>query len=573
MAEELNFNVKTNIEDAAKDAKKLGDNIEGAAKKTDKLEGATKKGEGGFKKLSTAVKGFGLALKAAGIGLVIAAFVALKEAIGKNQRVMDGVNAIMGTISLTFNQVVEVLIDVYDWVTDSTEKFDSLGKVIKGLITIQLAPLKMAFLAIKMGVQGAMLAWEDSFLGGKDPEKIKKLQADIKETANQMGTVAVAAFNAGKDIATNIGGAFTEVVDIYGETRKRMTKIDVKANHETSKAQIEARNNAIIAAAAQQGIVEQKDREAALQRKIRDDVRITFAERIEANKKLNTVLDEQEEAMLKNADLMIKAAKMERDANKGSVELQAAYIEALNERKAVLATIEGFREEQLMNEAGLELELAALKKQLFEAGLEGQELELVALKNAYDEKVEMARLAGEDITAITEKYKSDEAAINKKYSKEELKFSEMTQEQQLGIMSKTAGDLATILGEESAAGKAAAIAQATIQTYLGATKAFSSMSSIPVVGPALGAIAAAAAVAAGIANVKAIIATGDGGGSVPAAPSGGGGGGATPSTTVASGAFTLGEGEAPEPVQAFVVTDDMTNNQNKLANIRRRATI
>jgi len=277
--------------------------------------------------------------------------------------------------------------------------------------------------------------------------------------------------------------------------------------------------------------------------------------------------------MLKNADLMIKAAKMERDANKGSVELQAAYITALNERKAVLATIEGFREEQLMNEAGLELELAALKKQLFEAGLEGQELELVALKNAYDEKVEMARLAGEDITAITEKYKSDEAAINKKYSKEELKFSEMTQEQQLGIMSKTAGDLATILGEESAAGKAAAIAQATIQTYLGATKAFSSMSSIPVIGPALGAVAAAAAVAAGIANVKAIIATGDGGGSVPAAPSGGGGGGATPSTTVASGAFTLGEGEAPEPVQAFVVTDDMTNNQNKLANIRRRATI
>ena len=573
MAEELNFNVKTNIEDAAKDAKKLGDNIEGAAKKTDKLEGATKKGEGGFKKLSTAVKGFGLALKAAGIGLVIAAFVALKEAIGKNQRVMDGVNAIMGTISLTFNQVVEVLIDVYDWVTDSTEKFDSLGKVIKGLITIQLAPLKMAFLAIKMGVQGAMLAWEDSFLGGKDPEKIKKLQADIKETANQMGTVAVAAFNAGKDIATNIGGAFTEVVDIYGETRKRMTKIDVKANHETSKAQIEARNNAIIAAAAQQGIVEQKDREAALQRKIRDDVRITFAERIEANKKLNTVLDEQEKAMLKNADLMIKAAKIERDANKGNVELEAAYITALNEKKAVLATIEGFREEQLMNEAGLELELAALKKQLFEAGLEGQELELVALKNAYDEKVEMARLAGEDITAITEKYKSDEAAINKKYSKEELKFSEMTQEQQLGIMSKTAGDLATILGEESAAGKAAAIAQATIQTYLGATKAFSSMSSIPVIGPALGAVAAAAAVAAGIANVKAIIATGDGGGSVPAAPSGGGGGGATPSTTVASGAFTLGEGEAPEPVQAFVVTDDMTNNQNKLANIRRRATI
>jgi hypothetical protein len=29
----------------------------------------------------------------------------------------------------------------------------------------------------------------------------------------------------------------------------------------------------------------------------------------------------------------------------------------------------------------------------------------------------------------------------------------------------------------------------------------------------------------------------------------------------------------PDPIQAYVVTDDMTNSQNKLAQIRRRATI
>jgi len=40
-----------------------------------------------------------------------------------------------------------------------------------------------------------------------------------------------------------------------------------------------------------------------------------------------------------------------------------------------------------------------------------------------------------------------------------------------------------------------------------------------------------------------------------------------------SGAFELGGGEAPEAVKAFVVTDEMTNSQNQLANIRRRATI
>jgi len=39
------------------------------------------------------------------------------------------------------------------------------------------------------------------------------------------------------------------------------------------------------------------------------------------------------------------------------------------------------------------------------------------------------------------------------------------------------------------------------------------------------------------------------------------------------GAFTLGGGVEPEPARAYVVSDDITNNQNKLAIIRRRATI
>lgn len=56
----------------------------------------------------------------------------------------------------------------------------------------------------------------------------------------------------------------------------------------------------------------------------------------------------------------------------------------------------------------------------------------------------------------------------------------------------------------AAIGKAAAIAQATINTYQAATGAYSSLASIPYVGPALGAAAAAAAVAAGLANIAQI---------------------------------------------------------------------
>ncbi len=53
-------------------------------------------------------------------------------------------------------------------------------------------------------------------------------------------------------------------------------------------------------------------------------------------------------------------------------------------------------------------------------------------------------------------------------------------------------------------GKAAAIAQATVQTFLGATQAFTSLSSIPIVGPVLGAVAAAAAIASGMNQISQI---------------------------------------------------------------------
>ena len=57
---------------------------------------------------------------------------------------------------------------------------------------------------------------------------------------------------------------------------------------------------------------------------------------------------------------------------------------------------------------------------------------------------------------------------------------------------------------------------------------------------------------------------------------GGGGGGAVPQTPapqMMSGAFEMTGVVEPEPLRAFVVTDEMTSSQNQLANIRRRATI
>ena len=54
---------------------------------------------------------------------------------------------------------------------------------------------------------------------------------------------------------------------------------------------------------------------------------------------------------------------------------------------------------------------------------------------------------------------------------------------------------------------------------------------------------------------------------------GGGAAAAPPAPQMMSGAFELTGGAEPEPVQAYVVSDDITNSQNSLEIIRRRATI
>lgn len=83
--------------------------------------------------------------------------------------------------------------------------------------------------------------------------------------------------------------------------------------------------------------------------------------------------------------------------------------------------------------------------------------------------------------------------------------------QRVGAVKDMFGNLSTLMSSGNRqmfeVGKAAAIAQATMDTFSGAQSAFTSLAGIPVVGPALGIAAAAAAVAAGVMRVNQIQAT------------------------------------------------------------------
>jgi hypothetical protein len=147
----------------------------------------------------------------------------------------------------------------------------------------------------------------------------------------------------------------------------------------------------------------------------------------------------------------------------------------------------------------------------------------------------------------------------------------------------TLSGLADLLGKETAAGKAAAVASATISTFLSAQKAYESTVGIPIVGPVLAPINAALAIAGGIKSVKSILAVktpnGGGGGSAPTinAPAGGSAPlAAAPTFNVVgtSGqnqiAQTLG---SQAPVKAYVVSNDVTTAQSLDRNIVKTATL
>jgi hypothetical protein len=587
MAKEvLELTVKSNIGKVTKETDDLGKSIGKASDETKdldkRLEETSNSGSKGFRAIGTAVKGFGMALKAAGIGLVIGLFVSLKESLERNQKVMDTVNTIMGTISTTFNQVANVLVEVFNWTTKSTDRFDGLGKTLSGLVTLALTPLKVAFFGLKLGIQEVQLAWE-KWVGGADPKKIAELKKEINETTDSLVKIAKEAVSAGADIYNNIGDAIGEIGAIGKKAIEGISEISIKSNYELAKATTAATKAALFAAAEFAKLNAEKLKEAELFRQIRDDETKTFAERIQANKDLKKSLEEQQKLQSEQIQKQVTAAALAVKQN-GNDENKLALMEAQNAQLELEETITGQLSEQKTNQVSLEKELAEIKKEITNAALDGIALELEELKNSYEMQLEMARKAGEDTIALDEKYAKDKKAILEAAAKNEEDILDAANKKEkdrkkalqsfnVGMAQQGLQVIADAAGEGTALAKAAAIAQATISGVQGVQAAFTAANAnVALTATTVGAYPITMAALAGVfaaANI-AKIASG-----TPASPSDAP---PPPSTTtpapqMMSGAFQLGGGVKPEPLEAYVITDKMTSSQSQLANIRRRATI
>ncbi len=221
------------------------------------------------------------------------------------------------------------------------------------------------------------------------------------------------------------------------------------------------------------------------------------------------------------------------DANNEIIESTASFIDDQAEIEATAV------EAKLLN---LDNEYELTKTHLF-AKLD---LERQMLIEKEKQEIAFAESIGASTTLIAEKYRDAQSELD------QAEF-----DARLELAAGFAGNIAQIAGENTAIGKAAAIAETTINTYRSATAAYASLAGIPVVGPVLGAAAAGAAVAAGLANVKKIIGVKSG---LPGDTGRGGAssGGGAPAIPIPVKATTVN----PDLNQGIISRENYVNSQN-----------
>lgn len=218
---------------------------------------------------------------------------------------------------------------------------------------------------------------------------------------------------------------------------------------------------------------------------------------------------------------------------------------------------------------------------LIQSAYDRAQAELEIQREADIEKITQAGATAEEIARINQRYDNQSKKLEQQNSDFKEALNEQDVDNALAAGSQVLGGIIDIVGEGSAVGKAAAIAQTTIDTYGSATAAYKSVVGIPVVGPALAPVAAGVAVAAGLMSIKKIVSTKTPGNkssgsvpsvTVPTAPP------INPETALQAGAaadeaeneVTLGEqtgSGGATVVRAYVVSSEVTDQQEADAKI------
>ena len=473
------------------DAEEALKRLEAVEKELSQISKTSKETAKGTTLVSKGFRGIGLAWKAIGIGAVISALQFLADKLSANQEVLDTVATASAVFGDVLNRLAKPIIEV-----------------IKGL-----------------GLLGQAVT--------------KVFKGEFQEASD----LAVTAFD---NVKTSVTGSSTSLKD-FVETSKQAAQETLQF----AKNLIAMQKEVKLAEADQRQLQLIYQRDAELQRQIRDDVNLTIEERIAANERLGRILDEQFEAERSLVLKKIKVAEIELSRNKDNIDLQVALKNAKTDLFELEERITGQRSEQLVNLTALENEY---KESVKETGIQ--------LKANVDTTVE----TNDEIIRIQDK--RIENLIENDNEERELRAQqiEAVKAMEIGAAQSILTSLGTLAGEGTKMAKATALSQIlinTAQAISGAIKAGAGLTF-----PAnLGAIATGvASVLSGIASAKAIFKKVPGGGNdvdtpqnVNTAVQEATGIGALTPNIEAIEQPELGGGQTT--VQAFVVENDISNAQ------------
>ena len=370
---------------------------------------------------------------------------------------------------------------------------------------------------------------------------------------------------------------------------------------------VEMRNELELAEAEQRRFMLQKQREAEVQRQIRDNIELDIEARMEANDKIAVILDQQLRGELKLAKTRIDLREAELAINEESIPAQAARIDALAEEEDILERIAGITSEQKTNAAALRAEEQALAEERAEGVSGAREYmlfienpwyagigaELSAAADEYQEHLESMReflrhnnaeMTAEQIENHEEMIRLEQA-YQKKLSKITKQEAEIRRDGQIQAAQATANALGQIAGfleqqgeEGVAAAKAFAVAELAINTAVaistaiaGATQAASAggpaapFLQVAYIASMVGAVVGAMVQATQILNTAPGPSAGTVSASAPSAPS------VAPVTTSTT-EITNAEAAQLAPVQAFVVESQLSGSQENIQQIQNQAT-
>ena len=403
MAQKLIIDLEARTNKAEKNIETMNSEVLTLEKNVQKTEKAFEGVEKATKDTAKGVKRIGATLKAIGIGLLLAAFAQLKEVFAENQKITDAFNTTFNFLSVAFNDFFNFLdknLSVATGFMDQLFGNETLKQVGEFAYTIGVVLIT----GIKNLLQGI---WD---LG----------EAVLHLFKFEFEEAAAAASSAVQNFTDIVVYNKEEVLATDQAIRGVAGSISnyAKSTFTYAQAQTQANKAAQIAVAQNRIILEQKDREAEVLRQIRDNDLLTIDERIEANTKLGEVLAEQETLMLANADALIYSAQLEYDKNKND-ENRIALLDAQAEREAVIAQITGFKSEQLANENALLRENIDIQQQVAQAETD---IQLARLNNATagfqllgkmagkNRALQAAAIIGENATGIAKQVISTRAA-------------------------------------------------------------------------------------------------------------------------------------------------------------------